>query len=189
MWQARAVHDDLVLSEIDGHLATVTLNRPAALNAMTTALRERFHTVVEALERDPAVWVVIFTGAGDRAFSAGADLKERNVLTEQEMLDQRRISPGKTVEGFFGGYLGTLAGFFLFWLLLENDLALWKGIVLTMLVGIAGPIGDLSESLIKRSFHVKDSGNIIPGHGGMLDRIDALLFTAPVVYFFAAFAR
>lgn len=97
------------------------------------------------------------------------------------------ISPGKTVEGFFGGYLGTLTGFFLFWFLIPNDLILWKGIVLTVLVGIFGPTGDLCESLIKRSFHVKDSGNIIPGHGGMLDRIDALLFTAPVVYFFAAF--
>jgi len=97
------------------------------------------------------------------------------------------ISPGKTVEGFFGGYLGTVCGFFLFWLLLANDLAIWKGIVLTVLVGVFGPMGDLCESLIKRNFHVKDSGNIIPGHGGMLDRIDALLFTAPVVYFFATF--
>ncbi len=100
-----------------------------------------------------------------------------------------KISPGKTVEGFLGGYLGTLTGFLVFWFLLRNDLALWKGLVLTVAVGIAGPLGDLSESLVKRSFHVKDSGNIIPGHGGMLDRIDALLFTAPVVYFFAAFMR
>jgi enoyl-CoA hydratase len=105
------VHDDLVLSEIDGHLATVTLNRPAALNAMTTVLRERFHAVVEALERDPAVWVVIFTGAGERAFSAGADLKERNVLTEQEMLDQRRISPGKSVLGMRKPSIAAINGF------------------------------------------------------------------------------
>ena len=98
-----------------------------------------------------------------------------------------KISPGKTVEGFFGGTLGTLCGFFLFWLICPNDLPVWKGLILTALVGIFGPVGDLCESLIKRSFHVKDSGNIIPGHGGMLDRIDALLFTAPVVYFFATF--
>jgi phosphatidate cytidylyltransferase len=100
-----------------------------------------------------------------------------------------KISPGKTVEGFFGGYLGTLAGFLLFWTVCPNDLPLWKGLIVTVLVGVFGPVGDLSESLIKRSFHVKDSGNIIPGHGGMLDRIDALLFTAPIVYFFAALAR
>jgi phosphatidate cytidylyltransferase len=98
-----------------------------------------------------------------------------------------KISPGKTVEGFFGGYLGTLAGFLAFWFLLENGLDLWQGLLLTVLVGAAGPLGDLSESLIKRSFHVKDSGNIIPGHGGMLDRIDALLFTAPVVYWYSHF--
>jgi phosphatidate cytidylyltransferase len=98
-----------------------------------------------------------------------------------------KISPGKTIEGFFGGYLGTVCGFLLFWFLCPNDLPVWKGLVLTVLVGIFGPMGDLSESLIKRSFHVKDSGNIIPGHGGMLDRIDALLFTAPVVYWYSHF--
>lgn len=95
------------------------------------------------------------------------------------------LSPGKTVEGFLGGFLGTLAGFLLFWFIFGQPIALAKGLLLIFLVGIFGPLGDLSESLIKRSFGVKDSGNIIPGHGGMLDRIDALLFTAPVVYFFA----
>lgn len=95
------------------------------------------------------------------------------------------ISPGKTIEGLLGGFLGSFSGFLLFWFLLENPISISEGILLTLLVGIAGPLGDLSESLIKRSFGVKDSGNIIPGHGGMLDRIDALLFTAPIVYLFA----
>lgn len=94
------------------------------------------------------------------------------------------ISPGKTVEGFAGGFLGSFAGFLVFWSLMENPLTLAQGLILVFLVGLAGPLGDLSESLLKRSFGVKDSGNIIPGHGGMLDRIDALLFAAPVVYFF-----
>ncbi len=98
-----------------------------------------------------------------------------------------KISPKKTWEGFFGGFLGSFAGFFLFWRLLDNPLTLGQGLILTLLVGVIGPIGDLCESMIKRSFGVKDSGNIIPGHGGMLDRIDALLFTAPMVYFFATF--
>ncbi len=95
------------------------------------------------------------------------------------------ISPGKTVEGFLGGFLGSFLGFVLFWKMMANPLTLRDGLILTVLVGFLGPLGDLSESLIKRSFGVKDSGNIIPGHGGMLDRIDALLFTAPVVYWFA----
>jgi len=97
-----------------------------------------------------------------------------------------RISPGKTVEGFLGGFLGSICGFLLFWAIFGRPVPFFFGPCLTLLVGIVGPVGDLCESLIKRSFQVKDSGNIIPGHGGMLDRIDALLFTAPVVYFFAS---
>lgn len=100
-----------------------------------------------------------------------------------------KISPGKTVEGFLGGFLGSFAGFLLFWGIFKRPVPFVYSVPLTLLVGIVGPIGDLCESLIKRSFHVKDSGNVIPGHGGMLDRIDALLFTAPVVYFFALLVR
>ena len=96
-----------------------------------------------------------------------------------------QISPGKTVEGFLGGFVGSFAGFLIFWFLFRQPIPFVDGLLLTILVGLFGPLGDLSESLIKRSFGVKDSGNIIPGHGGMLDRIDALLFTAPVIYFFA----
>jgi len=95
------------------------------------------------------------------------------------------LSPGKTWEGFFGGFLGSLVGFYLFWFLFRRPLPATDGLILTLLVGLAGPLGDLAESLIKRGFGVKDSGQMIPGHGGMLDRVDALLFVAPVVYFYA----
>ena len=98
-----------------------------------------------------------------------------------------KISPGKTVEGFVGGLLGSLVGFLVPWFLMDNPVSLPLGILLVLAVGCVGPLGDLSESLIKRSAGVKDSGTLFPGHGGMLDRIDALLFTGPVVYFFAAF--
>lgn len=97
------------------------------------------------------------------------------------------ISPGKTWEGLVGGYVGSFLGFLIFWIIFKNPVALRQGFFLTLLVGSFGPLGDLSESLFKRSFGVKDSGNLIPGHGGMLDRIDALLFTAPVVYFYVSF--
>ncbi len=97
------------------------------------------------------------------------------------------ISPGKTVEGFLGGFVGSLVAFLSVWFWIKNDLEWTQGFLMVFLVGCLGPLGDLSESLIKRSFGVKDSGNVIPGHGGMLDRVDALLFTAPVVYCFAAF--
>jgi len=63
---------------------------------------------------------------------------------------------------------------------------LWPIILLTVALNVAAQLGDLVESLIKRGAGVKDSGNILPGHGGMLDRIDALLFAAPVLWFYAA---
>jgi phosphatidate cytidylyltransferase len=63
---------------------------------------------------------------------------------------------------------------------------LWPIILLTLVLNVAAQLGDLVESLIKRGAGVKDSGNILPGHGGMLDRIDALLFVAPVLWFYAA---
>lgn len=96
-----------------------------------------------------------------------------------------RLSPGKTVEGFLGGFVGSLLGFLVCRLIFGNVVSLATGLGLVFLVGLFGPLGDLSESLIKRSYGVKDSGDIIPGHGGMLDRIDALLFTAPAFYLIA----
>lgn len=95
-----------------------------------------------------------------------------------------QVSPGKTWEGFWGGMVGSYVGFFLIGHFFPVS---GVGYLLPACCGLVGPLGDLSESLLKRSFGVKDSGHIIPGHGGILDRIDALLFTAPVVYGFALF--
>ena len=92
-----------------------------------------------------------------------------------------KISPKKTVEGSAGGLVLTvliaclLAG----WL---GKLPLLDWIIVSVLINITGSLGDLFESLIKRKVEVKDSGNIIPGHGGMLDRIDSVLFSAPAVF-------
>jgi phosphatidate cytidylyltransferase len=97
------------------------------------------------------------------------------------------ISPGKTIEGFLGGFVGSWIGFLFFSWLMGNPCSWIDGLILTAIVGTLGPIGDLSESLIKRSTGVKDSGTLIPGHGGVLDRVDALLFTAPALYYFARF--
>jgi phosphatidate cytidylyltransferase len=92
------------------------------------------------------------------------------------------VSPGKTVEGGVGGLLAafgfTVVAKFTFFPALT-----WLDCVLVGLAaGILGPIGDLTESMLKRSAGVKDSGNLIPGHGGMLDRIDAVLFVGAYVY-------
>lgn len=92
-----------------------------------------------------------------------------------------RISPSKTWEGAIGGALGSIAGALIvqhFWL---PQLPAWGAALIGAGAAVLGPLGDLSESMLKRSFGAKDSGHLLPGHGGMLDRIDALIFNAPFV--------
>ena len=92
------------------------------------------------------------------------------------------ISPGKTWSGALGGLaLGTAAGAAL-WLIF-TDSPWWLGIVFSALISILGQVGDLTESAIKRRFRIKDSGDIIPGHGGLMDRLDSLTFGALFVFF------
>ncbi len=93
-----------------------------------------------------------------------------------------RISPGKTVEGGIGAVGGSVAGALLFKLLFFAGLSLAHALILGLGIGVLGQLGDLWESLIKRSAQVKDSGTLIPGHGGLLDRIDSVLFAGPFVY-------
>ena len=93
-----------------------------------------------------------------------------------------KISPKKTWEGFAGGVVLTLIlGFFV-----EHYFPELRGnwMIVGLLVSIFAPLGDLVESQLKRSFAVKDSGNIIPGHGGVLDRLDSFIICAPVVYLY-----
>lgn len=94
-----------------------------------------------------------------------------------------RISPGKTWEGTVGGILATTVASGLAGPLILG-LAWAPSCLLGALIGMAGSIGDLVESYLKRAAGVKDSGRLLPGHGGVLDRIDSLLFVAPLVYYF-----
>lgn len=96
------------------------------------------------------------------------------------------ISPGKTWEGVIGGLILSVAAALLF-TVRPLGVTWYLAILLGLLIGIAATLGDLAESLIKRQTHVKDSGQFMPGHGGILDRIDSLLFAVIVVYFFAQF--
>ena len=93
-----------------------------------------------------------------------------------------RISPNKSVEGSLGGLLFSVLGAFIAKAFV--DFSYTHLLFIGILLGIIGQFGDLSESLIKRDCQVKDSGNILPGMGGILDQLDSLLFTAPVFYFY-----
>ncbi|WP_434576567.1 phosphatidate cytidylyltransferase [Riemerella anatipestifer] len=98
-----------------------------------------------------------------------------------------KISPKKTWEGFIGGVLSTmLLGFFI-----EQNYTELRGnwILVGVLVSVFAPMGDLLESQLKRTFGVKDSGNIIPGHGGILDRLDSFMVCAPVLYLYFAIEK
>ncbi len=95
------------------------------------------------------------------------------------------VSPNKSVEGALGGLAGSLAGSLLFRQLFFPEIGLPLCLAAALIVGAAGQLGDLFESLLKRSCGVKDSGNIIPGHGGILDRLDSILFAAPVIWYFS----
>jgi phosphatidate cytidylyltransferase len=101
-----------------------------------------------------------------------------------------RISPKKTWEGFAGGAVGSVVGALLTRaLLLSDELSIGLAVAIGLGGALLGPLGDLAESMVKRAAGVKDSGKIIPGHGGLLDRIDALLFVTPWVYVCAAYLR
>lgn len=111
------------------------------------------------------------------AYAAGKTLG-RHKLAPQ-------VSPNKTVEGAVAGLVFGVIAAVIYAHFFLPDLAPSNAALLGTVVGFFGQIGDLCQSLLKRSANVKDSGNILPGHGGMLDRIDSLLFGAPALYYYS----
>ena len=109
------------------------------------------------------------------AFFVGKNLGKRKLFES--------VSPKKTVEGFFGGVLFSLITAFILSYFCDF-LSLTNLIVISLIAAILGTAGDLVESKFKRQANTKDSGTIMPGHGGILDRLDSLLFVAPFVYLY-----
>ena len=119
--------------------------------------------------------VLIAVWAGDTLAYAGGRLLGRHKMAPS-------TSPGKTWEGFVFGTAATV--FVAFVALYKSDfLTIPQSIVLGVVIAVAAPLGDLFESLLKRDAGVKDSGTLLGGHGGMLDRLDAFFFAAPAAYF------
>jgi phosphatidate cytidylyltransferase len=100
-----------------------------------------------------------------------------------------RVSPKKTLAGLWGSMLGAVLGCVIahFWYM--RDVSLIELVLLGVVGGLLGQMGDLAESMLKRSTGIKDSGTLIPGHGGILDRIDALLIVSPLIYLYTLFFR
>jgi phosphatidate cytidylyltransferase len=97
------------------------------------------------------------------------------------------ISPGKTWEGAVGGMLASLLAAVAAHYLFFPELSLTAALPLAATMNVLGVLGDLTESALKRGAGAKDAANILPGHGGLLDRLDSLLFNAPLIYYFAVY--
>ncbi|MFC1730301.1 phosphatidate cytidylyltransferase [candidate division KSB1 bacterium] len=99
-----------------------------------------------------------------------------------------RISPKKTVEGSIGGIIGSLVAAIAVRSLFFNELPFSDAVVISLIIGILGQIGDLLESYLKRKTGIKDSSSLLPGHGGMLDRFDSLIFIGPCILFYIKYS-
>jgi phosphatidate cytidylyltransferase len=128
---------------------------------------------------DGASWLIILTaitaGSDTGAYYAGSRLGKRKLCPN--------ISPSKTVEGGIGGIGGGVLASIVLALIFPVPASLWLVAVLAVVLSVAGMMGDLVESVIKRGYQVKDSGTLLGGHGGVLDRVDSLLMAAPVLYY------
>ena len=120
-----------------------------------------------------ALIVVWATDSG--AYFTGRKVGKRKLWPE--------ISPNKTVEGFVGGIIWALVAAFIIHFISPLTTSYFILIGITIAASIFGQLGDLVESAIKRHYNVKDSGKILPGHGGILDRFDSLLFVLPLLHF------
>jgi phosphatidate cytidylyltransferase len=126
------------------------------------------------------LWLYISTWAYDTGGYFAGSLWGKHRLAPQ-------VSPNKSWEGCVGGFALSLIGLYLLWEFMpaySQIFNLMDVVILAVLLSFFGQIGDLVESIMKRSLSAKDSGSFFPGHGGVFDRIDSLLFNAPVLYFY-----
>ena len=136
-----------------------------------------YHIVlIDQSEHRILIWLVFLAAFGTdiMAYFTGMALGKHKLCPN--------LSPKKSVEGAVGGTLGSVVFCGLFGYFLVDGM-LWQCVIIGLVGSIAAQLGDLSASAFKRQMGIKDYGNLIPGHGGILDRFDSVLFTAPLIYY------
>lgn len=172
----------LLLGETKGFIRAVASYQWAVMTTVFAISHVAYLLMLPA-ENNPAgggiglvLYLVFLTQFNDVAqYIWGKSLGRRKIVPG--------ISPNKTWEGFLGGVATTtaLGAVLAPWL---TPLLWWQGLFAGLLIGIAGFVGDLTVSAVKRDLQIKDTGRLIPGHGGILDRIDSLMYTAPLFFHF-----
>jgi phosphatidate cytidylyltransferase len=140
---------------------------------------------LRAVEPDGPRWVIFVLAVGMLGDTAGYFVGHR--FGRHKLMP--RVSPGKTVEGAIGILLASLAAGAAAKPILLQRVSWTELLVLAVTMGVLGQLGDLSESIMKRTFQAKESGWLFPGHGGVLDRLDSLLFPVAVLYYHLIFSR
>jgi phosphatidate cytidylyltransferase len=151
----------------------------AFLGGFLVATRVGFENFPNLSTHLLAFFFLVIFGSDAGAYFAGKALGKHKLIP--------KISPGKTWEGLIGGIMaaagfGALSTFWFF-----RELPYQFSIPLAVVMAVVGVLGDLAESAMKRGSNTKDAATILPGHGGLLDRLDSLLFNAPILYYFARF--
>jgi len=159
--------------------------RPSDSGNSRSRISASSSAVSKEIRRTPSgkLWIffiLVLAFCGDiAAYYVGRAFGKRRLLPQ--------VSPGKTVEGTIGLVVGSMAGCALFTYLFLPSVPVAHAVILGLVGSVIGQLGDLSESALKRSAGVKDSGTLLPGHGGILDRLDCLMFITPFVYYYRVF--
>lgn len=165
--------------KVDGELRTVTLKLTGIL---TIGWAFGYHCILLRMTGDIGFKLVILLIGIIWCSDTGAYLIGRAVGKTKLSTP---ISPRKTVEGTIAGLIvGTLTSILLSVIFLQETLSLFHAAILGLVLSVLGQLGDLSVSLMKRTAGVKDTGDVIPGHGGFLDRCDSLIFSTPILYYY-----
>lgn len=139
------------------------------------------HLIPLRLLADGRQWIfltlIVIMSCDTFAYFVGSKIGKRKLYPA--------VSPNKSVEGGIGGLVGSVFAVMMVKFTFLPVLGVLDAVLIGLLLGVMGQLGDLFESLLKRACQVKDSGSMIPGHGGILDRLDSLLFAFPVVYYIA----